>query len=161
MHCLAEHAPKSIKDRFTKPCRLILRDLRERAKIISKLLFLTRRHVLRKNQKALLNKKTVKKPNIWFWVNCLAKHDPKCAKDQFIKLCRLIPGGIREEAKINFKIPCLIRRQVLSKNQRALSIREKSKNVLSLILGALFGKARPKICSTSIYQTLLDDFRIH
>ena len=47
---------------------------------------------------------------------------------------------------MNFKITCLIWRQVLSKNQKALSNREHSKNVLNLALGALSGLAPRKIC---------------
>ena len=53
MHWLAEHAPKSGKYRFTKFGQLTGRDPREEAKTISELLFLTRRPVLRKKQRAL------------------------------------------------------------------------------------------------------------
>ena len=49
MHCFADHAPKYVKDRFTKVCRLIPRELREGTKTVLNLLFLPRRKVLRKD----------------------------------------------------------------------------------------------------------------
>ena len=52
--------PKSVKDQFTKPCRLTSRDLREGSKSILKLLYLTRRHVLKKNIKVLSNREKLK-----------------------------------------------------------------------------------------------------
>ena len=53
VHSLGEDAPKS---RFTKFFRLTGRDPRAGAKIIFKLLFVTQRRVLRKNQRALYNR---------------------------------------------------------------------------------------------------------
>ena len=53
VHWLAEYAPKSVKYRFPKFGRLTGRDPREAAKIILKLLFVTQRRVLIKNQRGL------------------------------------------------------------------------------------------------------------
>ena len=61
MQCLAAHAPKSVKNQFTKPCPLTPRNLREGAHFILKLLFLTRRHVLRKDQRAVSKRKKLQK----------------------------------------------------------------------------------------------------
>ena len=131
MHCLAEHAPKFIKNEFPKPCWLILRDLREEAKIISKLHFLTRRHVLRKNQTALLNTEKQRKSQT-FDSGCTAwQSTPQYPVwTNLPNFVGRILGGIREEAKIDFKISYLIRRWVLSKSQRALSKKEKFRNCL-------------------------------
>ena len=83
-----------------------------------KLLFLTPRleHVLRKKQRATSTttkkkkkKKKCGKAKIWFWVNCLTEGITKFARDQFTKLCRLTSRTIKEGAKINFKIPFLIK----------------------------------------------------
>ena len=68
VHYLAEYAPKSVKDQFTKLSWLTLRHLREEVKIISKLLFVTQRLVLRKNQRLILTKA---RPKI-----CLRSTDP-------------------------------------------------------------------------------------
>ena len=69
---------------------------------------------------------------------CLIKHTSKSAKHQFSKLCRLISGAIREGAKINFKIRYVVRRQVLIKNQRALSNTEKLQKCLKVDSGCSF-----------------------
>ena len=61
MQCLAAYGQKPVKDQFTKCCRLTPRDLRERVKIIFKLLLLTRRYVLRKNQRALSMREKLQK----------------------------------------------------------------------------------------------------
>ena len=53
VHSLGEDAPKS---RFTKFFRLTGGDPRAGAKFIFKLLFVTQRRVLRKNQRALYNR---------------------------------------------------------------------------------------------------------
>ena len=53
VHLLAQHTPKSVEYRFNKFAGLIGRDLKEGAKIILQLLFLTQRRVLIKNQRAL------------------------------------------------------------------------------------------------------------
>ena len=61
MHCLEEYAPKSVKEQFAKPGWLKVRDLREGTKIISKILFLNRRHVLRRKKKATSKRKKLRK----------------------------------------------------------------------------------------------------
>ena len=60
MHWFVEHAPQSGKCRLTKFRRLTGRDLKEGAKIILKLLILTRRPVLRKNQGGLSNREKLR-----------------------------------------------------------------------------------------------------
>ena len=91
LHWLTEHAPKSVKYRFTKFGRLTLRDHKEGAKIILKLFFLTSRRVLIKNQRALSNtEKLVKMAYIWFWLHWLAEHAPKYVKYRFTKLGNLL-----------------------------------------------------------------------
>ena len=58
---LAEHAPKSAKYQFTKFGRLAERNFSEGAKTILKLLFPTRRRVLRRSQRALANREKLLK----------------------------------------------------------------------------------------------------
>ena len=53
VHWLAEHAPKSVQQIFSKLGRLTATDPKEGVKIILKWLFLTRRPVLAKKQRAL------------------------------------------------------------------------------------------------------------
>ena len=55
LHWLAEHAPKSAICQFTKVTGLTVRNPREGAKIIFKILFLSPRRDLIKNQRALSN----------------------------------------------------------------------------------------------------------
>ena len=52
---LAEHAPKTAMRQFNKLAGRNVRNPREAAKIISKLLLLSQRRVLMKNQRALSN----------------------------------------------------------------------------------------------------------
>ena len=56
VHWLAEHAPKSLKYRFTKFGQLAGRSPSEGVKIVLNLQFLAWGRVLRKNQGGLLNK---------------------------------------------------------------------------------------------------------
>ena len=58
---LVSRAPKSVKKGFTKFGRLARRVLREGAKIVLKLLFLTRRRLLTKNQSVLSNRENRQK----------------------------------------------------------------------------------------------------
>ena len=53
---------------------------------------------------------------------------------------------LMEEAKIILKLIFVIQRRVLRKNKRALLHRDYSEKDLNLILGALVGRARLKIC---------------
>ena len=61
VHWLAEHAPKYAQYQFTRFVRLTVRDPKEGAKIILKLLFVTRKRVLIKNQRTLSNKEKLRK----------------------------------------------------------------------------------------------------
>ena len=75
--------------------------------------------VLSKNQRALSNRKNPK--CLEFESGCNVWQNTP----QLTKLCRVTLGAIREGAKIRFKIPYLIGRQILSKKQRAPSNKEK------------------------------------
>ena len=55
VHWLTEHAPKSVICQFIKVAGLTVRNPREGAKIIFKILFLSPRRDLIKNQRALSN----------------------------------------------------------------------------------------------------------
>lgn len=71
MHWSAEHAPKSTKYQLNQFGWLNARNLSEAAKIILKLLFLTERLVLRKNQKGLSNREKLRKcPAFGSWCTC-------------------------------------------------------------------------------------------
>ena len=61
MHYLAEHAPKSAKQQFTKLCRGSSGIIREGAKIHSKIPYLIQRQVLSKIQRALSNREKLQK----------------------------------------------------------------------------------------------------
>ena len=63
---LVEHAPKSVQYKFTKLGRLTATHPKEGAKIILKLLFLTRRPVFRKKQRALWIEK--KSENVLYFI---------------------------------------------------------------------------------------------
>ena len=111
---LAERSPKLPKYQFTEFCRLTARNRSEGAKIILKILFLTRGRDLRKNQRAPLSKR-----------ENLAEHAPKSVKYQFTKFGRLAERNFSEGAKTILKLLFLTRRRVLRRSQRALSNREK------------------------------------
>ena len=59
VHQFAEHATKSVKNQFTKLGRMTLTDSNKKAKIILKLLILSRRTVLRRNQGGPSNKENL------------------------------------------------------------------------------------------------------
>lgn len=61
VHCLAEHTQKSVQDKYTKHCCLNSKAIREGAKIILKLPFLTWRRLLRKSQRALSHREKTEK----------------------------------------------------------------------------------------------------
>ena len=77
-------------------------------------------------------------------MHCLAEHSPKPAKHQFTKLCRMTSAAIREGAKINLKMPNLIRKQALSKNQKSLSNREKLQKCLKDVSGYSVWQSTPQ-----------------
>ena len=66
MHWLEEHGPKSGNYWFTKFIWLTVRDHRKGAKIILKLLFLSRRQVLIRKQRALSNKENLRKLVVFY-----------------------------------------------------------------------------------------------
>ena len=77
----------------------------------------------------------------------LVGHAPESVKYKFTKFGRLSVTDHREGAKITLKSFFLSSRRVLIKNKRALSRAQKiGENGLYLILGAVTGRARPKIC---------------
>ena len=80
---------------------------------------------------------------------CLAEHASKSAEYQFTNLRQLTSGAIEERAKFNLKILYLIRKKILSKNQRALSNREKLQKCLKFDFGCTVGH--------SMLQNLLKD----
>ena len=82
----------------------------------------------------------------------MTEHAPKSAKYQIIKFGRLTARNLSEVAKIILKLHFLTRMQVLRKTKEDYQTRKNCKNVLYLILSALVGKARPKICEVSTYQ---------
>ena len=84
----------------------------------------------KKTKRTSKQRKTVKNPNIWFWVHCLAKYAPKSAKTE---LTKCFAGWLQEP----------IRRQVLSKKPKStIKLRRTAKNSLNMILDALFGSVR-------------------
>ena len=148
------YATKSTKDQFTETSRITSKNLRERKKKYFEVTLSNSKTYFKQKPKSIVKQgKTLEKPNIWFWVHCLAKHAPKSAKDQFTKLCRLISGAIREGAKINFKIPYLTWRQVLTNNQRALLKREKLQKCLQFDSGCTVCQSTPQ---NMLYINLLN-----
>ena len=75
----------------------------------------------------------------------LAEHAPKSGKYRFTKFGQLTGRDPKEEAKTISKLLFSTRRPVLRKNKEHYGKKKKSENVLYLILGALVGRARPKI----------------
>ena len=75
----------------------------------------------------------------------LAEHAPKSDKHRFTKFGQLTGRDPKEEAKTISELLFLTRRPVLRKNKELYGKKKKSENVLYLILGALVGRARPKI----------------
>ena len=83
----------------------------------------------------------------------LADHAPKSGKYVFTKFGWLTGRDPSEGVKVILNLHFLIRRRVLRKNQGGLLNGENCADVIYLILGALVGRARPKICSIIISQT--------
>ena len=78
VHWLAEHTPKSSKYQFIKLAGLTVRNPREGAKIILKLLFLTSMADFNKKPKSTIqHRKWAKMTYIRFWVRWLAEHASK------------------------------------------------------------------------------------
>ena len=103
VHWLAEHTPKSGQYKFAKSCRLTGRDPKEGTKIVLKLLILTWRPVLGKKVGGLSNikqRKTARKPYIWFWVHWLAEHAPKSGKYQFANLGGWLQKTLKKDQKV-------------------------------------------------------------
>ena len=124
MHWLSEHTPKSANYQFAKFAGLTVRNHREGAKIILKLLFLNQRQVWMKNERALSTKKKKKKKKrkvvkmtyIWLRVHWLAEHAPKSVKYIiFTDFGRLTGRDLREVVKIISNLHFLTRRWVLRK----------------------------------------------
>ena len=69
------------------------------------------------------------------------------------KLRQRTAGGISEGAKTSDS------KLKLKKKLKVISNICNSKNILNLILCALVGRARRKICKISIYQIFLDDWK--
>lgn len=100
--------------------RLTLGAIKKEAKIIWNFICLNRRWVSIKNQIANFNrKKSSKKSHSWFWVQWLAVHTPRPAKDQYAKKRWLTERASPEEEKIISKLLYLTRRWALIKSQRA------------------------------------------
>ena len=136
MRCLGEHTPKSEKGQYTKFCPLIARDLRKRAKIILKLIFLIRKLVLKlprsysfllerkacfkkKPKSTIKQRKTAKKPKHLILVTLVGRKRRK--------ICRPTSEAIGQGTNTISKTPYLTRQQFISKNQRALSNRKTTK----------------------------------
>ena len=146
MHWLPHLASKFVKYRFTKLRLCSLRDeVREESKIVFKLPFASWKHIWTKNQGALSNSKNAQ---LWFQEQWLAGSTSELAEGQITKLLQLTSTNIRKETKIIVKLLFLTQKCVLTNNQRALS---NSKNVLTLIQGALVGWVFPKMGERSIY----------
>ena len=131
---LAEHAPKSTQYQFNKFDCLTPKKIRERAKIILRLLFLTRKQIFRKaNKEHYIREK-----------NCKNEHAQKAPKYQIIKLGRLTARSLSEVAKVILKLHFLSRMQVLRKNKESYQTRKNCKNIFYLFLGALLCRASSK-----------------
>ena len=82
---------------------------------------------------------------VWFWVHWLAEHSAKSGEYRFTRFDRLTGRDPNEGTKIIQKLLFLTQGPVLRKNKKHYDEKKKSENVLYLILGALVGRARPKI----------------
>ena len=139
---LAKHIPKSVKYCFNKFVWLAGRDPRAGGEIIFKLLFVTRRRLLIKKQKALSNRENVRNLTyIWLWVHWLAEHAPKYARDKLTKLCQVAVRHIKTDGEI-----------MLTEYFWRDTI---CKEFSSLILDALFGWAQSKVYSRSTFEAWL------
>ena len=119
---MADHTQKSVKYRFKKLSQLTERDAREGAKIAFKLLYLTLRRLLTKNQRALSNRENCRK---WFMFDSGYTHWGSLPQNLLnIDLTNFFGIDPRASAKIILKLLFITRRQILIKNQRALSNRQ-------------------------------------
>ena len=73
-----------------------------------------------------------------------SKNTSRSVKDQLTKLGWLISGFITKGEKLKFKTPCLTWWQVLSKNQRAPSNREKLQQCFKFHSGCNFWQSTPQ-----------------
>ena len=120
---MAEHTLKSVKYRFKKLSQLTERDPREGAKIVLKLLYLTLRRLLTKNQRALSNRENCRK---WFMFDSGCTHCGSMPQNLLnIDLVIFFRRDPRARAKITLqKLLFITWRQILIQNQRALSNRQ-------------------------------------
>ena len=131
---LAERNPKSGKYRLTRFVWLTVRDHRKGAKIILKLLFLSWQRVLIKT-KELYPTKKICENYILLWVHWLADYTPKFAWDHLSNPRGLTETSIREVSKIVFIWLTQTRKQLLRRNQRALSNIEKLRKCVKFYSG--------------------------
>ena len=135
---MTKHVPKFAKDTLTKLCRLISGAVREGVKINFKITHLIGKQVLSKHQRALSNREKLQKCRQSTPQNLLN-----------INLPNLV-GCFQElsEKEQKFDLRCLIyfKGKAEAKNKEHYQREKNSENVLNLILDALFGRARPKIC---------------
>ena len=123
MHWLPQLVQNFVKDQFTKLCWFYSReDIREEAKIIFKLLFLTRKHILTITKEYY---QTRKMSQFWFKEHWLAENAPKWAKDQFTKLLMLDRRYIAKKANIILTLVFPTWRQAFPKKQKGTNKRRK------------------------------------
>ena len=105
---------------------------------------------MKKLKSTIKERKTVKMTYISFWVHWLTEHAPKSAKYQFTKFGRLTVRGPKARAKPFegeiLRLLFLTRRRVFRKTKEDYQTKKNDENVLYSILGAIVGRARPKIC---------------
>ena len=145
MHWFAEHAPKSLKYQIIKFGRLNATNFSEVAKIILKLHFFTRVRVLRKNKEDYQTKKNC--DNVLYLIlgatgwqntpeNLLNINLPNLSAD-----CKRPSGRSK-----NYFVVTLSNSKASFKKKPMRNIKQKNcENALYLILGALVGRAHPKI----------------
>ena len=146
VHWLAEHAPKSVKYRFTKLAWLTPRDTKKGAKIIFRLPFLTWRWVLRKNQRRLLKREKLRECLIFDSRYTGWQSMPQNLFN--INLPNLV-GWFQETLRSKSFFGCSsfwFENKFSGKNKKHYEKTKKGENVLYLILSAVVGRARPNIC---------------
>ena len=86
----------------------------------------------------------------------LAEQSPKSVKDECTKSQQLTARDLMEGVTLSN-----VKASFKKINKEHYQTENNHENSLNLILGAVVGRARPKICKRSICQILSADFRSH
>ena len=158
MHWLAGLTPKSANYQYIKLCQLSKEAIREGAKIILKLPYLTQRWDLIRNQTALLSRQNLVKSSLIQ----IALFDSALSKIHSVSTFKGSSAdrwSTSERLKSMYNLLNSNYGRFFGENKEHLLNTKNCKNLLKLILGALFSRSLFTLCWTSACQTSSADFK--